>query len=399
MMDGAYADNAYGRYRLGAWTYKRAIETADSGGRLMALLDPPSPVRMLMADPACADSITVSWNPPMDFGTVATMDENGVYVGPDYIGGRRAGKEEVGEDATSVTYHIQRMVDGGAWNMGMYVNATLYMDDDVEYGSVYKYRVRAKNGANLYSDWMMVREDLTEPAQPLRPGSPVAKHETNEMGQPIIALNWDAPDDSETQLWRSVSDIGAGNMSKSLSYRIERKIDDGMWVVLARAKAHEYIPGETPQSAILHFHKQKLIDDSADAIRAAAEGQSVKYRVSALVHACNQSDWISVDEVSGSPDLSLGDASSLSAASAAAGMVQLTWTSGNNSNVHWVAGIGVNADGSYDQSRTVWAQASSGNSHTVTGLAAGQYLFAVIAGESTNGPWSNWTMSNQVTVN
>ena len=262
--------------------------------------------------------------------------------------------------------------------------------------------MRAKNDIGLYGPWATASKTLDEPDQPLRPGSPVAKHETNESGEAIITLNWDAPDDSQTELWRSVSDIGTDNMSKSLSYHIQRKIGDGQWETLPRPGArqpHQYIPGETPQQAILHFHKQKLIDNNAAAVRAAAAGQSVKYRVSALVDTCNQSEWISVDEVSGSPDLTLGNASSLSATSTAAGTVQLAWTAGANANVHWVAGIGVNADGSYDHSRTVWTRASSGSSHTVTSLAAGQYLFAVISGNSINGPWSNWTMSNRVTVN
>jgi hypothetical protein len=70
---------------------------------------------MLGADPACDSRITVRWSSPDYLGTIPELDENGVYVGPDYIGGERAGKEEVGEDATSLTYQVQRMVNHGAW--------------------------------------------------------------------------------------------------------------------------------------------------------------------------------------------------------------------------------------------------------------------------------------------
>ena len=77
----------------GEWSYKRALETADSGGRLESLLDPPTMVRGIYALAACDNMVTVSWQAPIDFGTVPAMDQNGVYVGPDYIGGNRAGKE------------------------------------------------------------------------------------------------------------------------------------------------------------------------------------------------------------------------------------------------------------------------------------------------------------------
>ena len=73
----------------GEWSYKRALETADSGGRLEALLDPPTMVRGIYALAACEDMVTVSWQAPIDLGTVPAMDQNGVYVGPDYIGGNR----------------------------------------------------------------------------------------------------------------------------------------------------------------------------------------------------------------------------------------------------------------------------------------------------------------------
>ena len=72
----------------GEWSALRSVTTADSGGRLEPLLDPPTMVRMLSANPACAERITVSWNAPVDFGTVPELDENGVYVGPDYLGGK-----------------------------------------------------------------------------------------------------------------------------------------------------------------------------------------------------------------------------------------------------------------------------------------------------------------------
>ena len=123
--DGAFADNAYGRYQLGGWTYMRTIETADSGGRLAALLDPPSAVRDLMADNACDNSITVDWDPPMSFGTVPTTDMNGVYVGPDYIGGEGSParkKSAKKPPASSFTIQVAASMVG-AWSMGSWTRA------------------------------------------------------------------------------------------------------------------------------------------------------------------------------------------------------------------------------------------------------------------------------------
>ena len=206
-----------------------------------------------------------------------------------------------------------------------FITTMSYVDTDVEYGYTYEYAVRARNSGNLWGRWSYVTEPLSEPDKPLRPISPVAKHEVDEQGS-FIALNWDAPDDSQTQLWRSVRDIGADNKSLSLSYRIERRIGDGAWKPLEAMQAHQYIPGETPQSAITHFHKQKLIDRDSEAVMATG---NLIYRVSALVDLCNQSEWISVDEVSGTPVtpvLTLGTITNLALSSS----LELTWTPAMN---------------------------------------------------------------------
>jgi hypothetical protein len=328
-----YTDDTMG---YGAWSRERSITTAESGGRLEALLDRPSAVRNVMADPACANSIVVRWTAPMDAGTAPAIGDGGVYVGPDYIGGRRAGKEEVGEPATISGYQVlmksyMTYNDDGSKNDGSdadWVTATrfttdlFYTDNDVAYGYTYEYAIRAQNSAGLWGPWMMVSEDLDEPPQPLRPISPVAKHEVDDAGNSTIVLNWDAPDDRQTMLWRDINDIGPNNMSIALSYRIERRIGEGSWETLAAEQPHQYIPGETPASAIQHFHKQKLTDDD----RAAVTAESVKYRVSALVDQCNQSDWISVDEVSGTPQLTLGTIGDLTLSAS----LELTWTPAAN---------------------------------------------------------------------
>ena len=380
----------------GEWSIKRTTETADSGGRLAALLDPPTMVQDIDAIAACANMVTVSWQGPSYLGTVPAMNQRGVYVGPDYIGADDAGREEVGTDARSVTYQVQRMVNNGPWATVAHTDM-MYIDRDVEYAeagmphNVYKYRVRAMNGmrgAGLYGPWTMVTETLTEPDRPLRPGSPVAKHETDASGNSIIALNWDAPDDTGTDLWRSLADIGGMNKSKSLSYRVERRIGDGAWVILAREQAHQYIPGETPAEAINHFHKQKFVDSDTNAIRAA----NVAYRVAATVYACNQSEWISVDEVEGTPQLTLGTPASVTATSRAAGAITVSYTAGLNATGHLIILVQGSTLVDFDVS-------IDGSDASFSNVAAGDYTAIVVSFRRMGGTLEFEHSRSTVTVN
>jgi hypothetical protein len=380
----------------GEWSMKRTTETADSGGRLAALLDPPTMVQDIDAIAACANMVTVSWQAPSYLGTVPAMNQRGVYVGPDYIGADDAGREEVGTDATSVTYQVQRMVNNGPWATVAHTDM-MYTDRDVGYAeegmppNVYKYRVRAMNGmrgAGLNGPWTMVTETLTEPARPLRPGSPVAKHETDASGNSIIALNWDAPDDTGTNLWRSLADIGGMNKSKSLSYRVERRIGDGAWVILAREQAHQYIPGETPAEAINHFHKQKFVDSDTNAIRAA----NVAYRVAARVYACNQSEWISVDEVEGTAQLTLGTPASVTATSRAAGAITVSYIAGVNATGHLI----ILAQGS---TLVDFDVSIDGSDASFSNVAAGNYTAIVVSFRRMGGTLEFEHSRSTVTVN
>ena len=47
------------------------------------------------------------------------------------------------------------------------------------------------------------------------------------------------------------------------------------------------------------------------------------------------------------------------------GSIQLTWTAGENANVHWVVVVLVDANGDFDVDNSVWTQASAQDSHTV----------------------------------
>ena len=371
--------NSYNRYAMGVWTYKRTLETAESGGRLAALLDPPSMVRMLSATPACADRVSVMWQAPNDMGTVPATDQNGVYVGPDYIGADDAGREEVGTDATMVTYQVQRMVNNGPWAAVTPVGMT-YTDTNVAYENSYKYRVRAMNGAGLYGPWAMVTEDLTEPDEPQMPRSlnvdPV---------NGTVELQWDPPTDTEG-LWRKMADFDrAGDESGNLQYIVQRKVGNGNWQTL---------PIANPPKMATQYHK--YADNFADTLTQAYTDTSppvglVSYRVAALVHGCNPSPFNQKDPVTivAQP---LGSATGLSTTTGAtAGTVELTWTAGTSSTRHWLAGVKVSDWEAGDFSNMIWRATTGQSSDTVTGLTSGaQYAFTVLSGgaNSWDGTWA-----------
>ena len=382
---GALPYTAYTYY--GDWSMKRTIETADSGGRLAALLDAPTAVQMLDTSAACANTITVTWEEPTDFGTVPAVDENGVYVGPDYIGGRRAGKEEVGEDATGVTYHVQRMHNNFAWADVTPVGRT-YTDTNIAYENTYKYRVRAMNSVGLFGPWSMVTEELTEPKQPEMPRSlnvdPV---------NGTVELQWDPPSDANG-LWRTMDDFDMpGDNSRILQYIVQRKVGNGNWQTL---------PIENPPLMATKYHQ--YADNFEDTLTQgftddAPPVGSVSYRVAALVHGCNPSPYNQKDpvEVVQQP---LGSATGLSAvASATAGTVELSWTAGTSSTRHYLAGVKVSDWRANDFSNVIFRATTSQNSDTVSGLDSGQqYAFTVLSGD--NDTWDDtWAPIQYVTPN
>ena len=94
-------------------------------------------------------------------------------------------------------------------------------------------------------------------------------------------------------------------------------------------------------------------------------------------------------------DVTLGNAMTLVATQGDdPGDVTLTWTPGGNATVHWVAGVRI-VNGAIDPNFTpIWHAASGDGTHTVNAPTAGEYVFAVIAGRTSDGTteWSMWTI-------
>ncbi len=364
---GKYPDyDSYDRYALGAWTREISTTTADSGGRLEPLLDPPTMVRMLSANPACANRITVSWNAPLDFGSVPELDVNGVYVGPDYIGGNRAGKEEVGEPATRVTYQVQRMVNNGGW-AAVTPAGMSYTDTAIAYDNTYEYRVRAMNDAGLAGPWSMVMEELTEPNEPSMPRS----LNVDPTAANTVELEWLAPID-DIGLWRTQADFDRPtDASKNLQYQIERQIGTaGNWTSIA-TPYHQY--GE----AIADHRTQGYTDTEAPA-------GNVSYRVAALVNACNVSAYSQKDAVSVvAAPITLGTITNLGLSNS----LVLTWTPAANATSQIAIVVNVADDTDFCLAPSLAASASSYTCTGVSGTAGTAYVGLVIAldgsGEST----------------
>ena len=266
----------------GAASQSLGFRTADSGGRLMPLLDPPGSVKMLGAMQSCADSITVSWTAPDEFGTVPATDENGVYVGPDYVGADGAGREEVGnpETADGIFYEVQRRVNGGAWMDATHMGTTFF-DDDVAYGSSYDYRVRVGNSAGLYSPWSVHNVGML--VQPPAPNPPRSLN-VDPVGN-TVELQWDPPaDDADPLLWRTQADFDMdGNASGNLDYVIERNANDEGWMEIHTQD---------------HLYADNFDDTLTQGYTDAAPPLgSVSYRVAALVNNCNLSPYNQKDPV------------------------------------------------------------------------------------------------------
>ena len=181
------------------------------------------------------------------------------------------------------------------------------------------------------------------------------------------------------------------------NYVIERSMDGGTTWESPTADAETSTKARTSYTDPRHYVMGEMLAYRVAAENDAGQGEPVMVyypRDPAAVHAHAMPD--------------VGDASGLMATTAgsATGMAVLTWTPGTDANIHWLLGIAVNADNSFDYSDRKWMKVDSGSPYTVTGLTAGKtYAFAIISGyyDATLTPdtvWSDWFWApDDVTVN
>ena len=178
-----------------------------------------------------------------------------------------------------------------------------------------------------------------------------------------------------------------------LGYRVESSVDGAAFEVL-------------PDADNLNTGETHYVDEDE-----LPEDETRVYRVTSINSVDVGTESITVmfplaaDHMH--PPGTVGDASGLTTApGTAAGTAVLTWTEGDNANIHWVLGIAVNADDSFDFGDRKWMQVDSDSPYTVTGLTSGKmYTFAIISGyyDTSLTPdtrWSEWTWAAaDVTVN
>jgi hypothetical protein len=121
-------------------------------------------------------------------------------------------------------------------------------------------------------------------------------------------------------------------------------------------------------------------------------GTTYYYRVLAMNAAGNSewSDGMAMAMTEEAADATLGDAMGLvGAVGSESNTIELTWTVGDNADIHWVFGIHT----SNDIDSLIWTKADASDSHTVdmTGKPRGSYTFFVIAGQTDDAKWSAWT--------
>lgn len=400
--------NSYNRYALGAWSERRSITTATSNGLLDALVAPPSAPLDVSGTPSCDDKITIIWKEPADNGKVPANFPGCTTCtnqSPIHIGGVNAGIEIQPGTARIVRYIVERKVDNGPWAiLDSNVTSLSYEDEDddsnLSYGSIYHYRVKAVNNADLTGPAGMTMVPLITPVAAQVPTSPDADPNPDDSTQ--VLFTWDPPGTAAgTARWRTEEDVdlalhnGKKNLSKSMQYEIQRqRIGDDGWETLATQK-HQYLPSAvTASEAVQNIQTQRYVDTNVPATG------DYRYRVAALLDACDLSEWaVTAEEVT--VQLELGDASNLTAVPASVpGVVNLNWTPAPNADHHWLAGIKQSDWDVSDYNDLIWTETQGSSSHVLTGLDSGEeYVFAVIGGESLSGPWSAWSALARVTPN
>ena len=339
------------------------------------------------ATPLAPDKVQVRWDQP-DRDGGADVTHYQVQVSDDGQGGWSVAKWiTVEKDPATCTPEPV-----GEWeHTGLLAETTRY------------YRVFAVNSVNM----PQTTPAMTLVAVPADGAQPDADPATTPMAsrpQAPIGLTAELAKDSRLKAAGKQGVLLVWNAppkppgSPVNSYRIERKVmgeDNDEWMeqeAANTASETHYTDRDEPVSGEMRYYRvaatNRLTDDS--------EGVS---------------DWSNVISIPIAdhthPPGTVDDASGLTTApGTAAGTAELTWTEGDNANVHWVFGIAVNDDGSLDFTDRVWMQARAESPYMVTGLTSGKmYTFAIISGHydaslTPNTRWSEWTWAAaDVTVN
>ena len=324
-------------------------------------------------------------------------------------------------------YMVERSVNGGSWQQldrSRTDLATHHHDQSNPQTDERRvYRVAALTGEGMGAWSNMAHAGHMDPATPADLAA-MAASETQ------INLSWTAPNQ------------GSGRVAY---YQLERAYGDVMFLDAERTDNGAFMDAESwwddldcegmveavmdDRAANMSNPFCKMYDNLADADEtmvdeyfakryAIIEAPATAYMDAGLMTGTEYSYRLrSVHEVDGNdPDMheslsdwsmtvmatpaavstarpAVGDASRLTGVGADSSTIELTWTAGDNADVHFVFGI---QTPSYDFASLVWEAAAASDSHTVdmTGKPSGSYMFFVIAGQTDDAgdtTWSAWT--------
>ena len=264
----------------------------------------------------------------------------------------------------------------GAWKvLKAGVTETSYMDSmELNPGDKRWYRIVAKNGAVVVpgtggAEALGETDEAGEPGTPVGLVAEVAKDSsftaTTDRG---VLLLWDQPIDE--------------GKDPETSYRVQRMVNGGAWETVLEDTNN--LDNQTALST--HYNDEE--EPAMDEMRA--------YRVAALsgngLGPWSNVAYIPATGVHGMAEL--GEASGLTGAVGSdTGTIELSWTAGDNADVHFVFGI---RTPSYDFGSLVWERADASDSHIVDMMdrPSGSYMFLVIAGQTDDAgdtTWGGWT--------
>ncbi len=219
----------------------------------------------------------------------AIVTEQSPDVDWDVDGNVRVYWSAVADTGSGITYRLERRVNGGGWTLvpgaaaltvtDLQVNDT-YNDDDL-----IEFRLRATNGVGLIGAWTQsdgVRVDSSVP------GAPVSVTENS----PDIDFIADAGG-ALTVYWSAVTNTGSG-----ITYRVERQVDAGGWVLIGTTASLSLADSDGPYAdeTFIRYRVTAVNGVGTAGTAAQSDGVRVDLDTPAIPASVGEGDAVGVDD-------------------------------------------------------------------------------------------------------
>jgi hypothetical protein len=325
-----------------------------------AVIAKPGTVLNLTATGISATEIRLDW------GAAMGADQYDLYVA--HVGDNGEAVDDADDTTeTDVWDSLEANVKGIT-----YTHSGLLPDSDRWY------RIVSKKGADIRGDesGAQARGSTLDAG---RPGTPVDLVAESAKDSSFPSAN----ERGVLLFWNETVETGVDPHD---GYTVQRRIDKG-----TVEGAWETIQDDSESlTTSYHDDTEPVTDETKRIYRVAARSGDGVGDWSNMVYYPNSA---TPHDAAPMPVGALGNAMTLMATQGDdPGDVTLTWTPGANATVHWVAGVRI-VNGAIDPNFTpIWHAASGDGTHTVNAPTAGEYVFAVIAGRTSDGTteWSRW---------